>query len=87
MAFNAGYFSVAAEPRADGTFDLAMGGDDAKIFNITPHGAATQRDDVCLPRFAIELTLRGGTVDAMLDGADSALFVTTRTPSRRRAAR
>ncbi len=78
VATNAGYFSIAADPRPDGTFDLALGTNDAQIFNVTPHGVVTRREDVCLPRFAVELTLRGGTVDAMLDGADSTLFVTTR---------
>ncbi|HUR83048.1 MAG TPA: hypothetical protein VM733_19980, partial [Thermoanaerobaculia bacterium] len=87
VTINAG-FGVAAEPRPDGTFDVAIGRNDVQVFNVTPRGAVSQREDVCLDTFAIEFTLRGGTVHATLTSAnDSALFVILRAPSRRHAAR
>jgi hypothetical protein len=86
VTINAG-FSVAAEPRADGTFDVAIGRSEVQIFNVTPQGAVSQREDVCLANFAIYFTLRGGTVDATLNSDSGALFVTTRAASRRRALR
>jgi hypothetical protein len=88
VAEDVGYGTpVNATPRADGTFDVAVGSSAIRLFHVTPQGLVTPREELCFTAGAAALSMRAGTVDALLTTSGGGVFVAKPPPARRRAVR
>jgi hypothetical protein len=66
---------------------VAVGSSAIRLFHVTPQGLVTPREELCFTASAAALSMRAGTVDALLTTRGGGLFVAQRVPSRRRAVR
>jgi hypothetical protein len=88
VAEDVGYGTpVNATPRADGTFDVAVGVSSIRQFNVTPQGLVAPREELCFATPPAAFSMRAGIVDALLTTRDGGVFVARRPPNRHRAVR
>lgn len=84
---------VDATPRADGSFDVVVDESDnlgtrLRTYHVSRTGVVTRREEICLDEVVFALSMRAGSVDAVLTWRDHALHVEKLgAPPRRRAVR